>query len=296
MTSDFFGQIIGKFIETLWINLPSAIAFAVIFAVLSLFSSQACNRGRPWWRNPGLFTDLCYMVIIPFLAPYLRMSLMIPGAVLLSDITTTQQIADYLSHGAGPLAGLPFWNQVVIYLVVSDFMLYWAHRIFHGGSFWRFHAVHHSAEEIDWTTAYRFHLVNLWLGPFLVAAIMLYLGIAPAVLVFMVPFDNTIAAFVHANLNWTLGPLKYVVATPVFHRWHHTPLDQGGNTNFGSTLAVWDVLFGTHYMPEGELPARYGIDDPAFPQSFFGQLVYPFRDMIERSRQPSQATSRPPAP
>jgi sterol desaturase/sphingolipid hydroxylase (fatty acid hydroxylase superfamily) len=224
------------------------------------------------------------------------MSLMIAGAALLSGLMTAQDIADYFEHGRGPLAGLPFWGQVAVYVVASDFLLYWAHRVFHGANFWRFHAIHHSAEQVDWTTAYRFHPVNLWLGPFLVTAIMLYLGVSPAVLLFLVAFDTTTAAFVHANLNWTLGPLKYLVATPVFHRWHHTPLEQGGNTNFGSLFALWDVLFGTFYMPENKLPARYGIDEPDYPQGFFGQLVHPFQDLAGTGAARRDITSPPPAP
>jgi sterol desaturase/sphingolipid hydroxylase (fatty acid hydroxylase superfamily) len=147
---------------------------------------------------------------------------------------------------------------------------------------------------VDWTTAYRFHPVNLWLGSFLVTALMLFLGISPTVLLFLVAFDTTTAAFVHANLNWTLGPLKYIVATPVFHRWHHTPLDQGGNSNFGSLLSVWDVLFGTFYMPAHALPGHYGIDDANFPAGFIGQTVHPFRDLVE-SAVPNRVKSHPPA-
>lgn len=289
MIADRLGPIVAEIAGTLWNFLPATIAFAVVFTVLSLFSGQACNPGRPWWRNPGLITDLCYLIVIPFIAPYMRMSLMIAGATVLSGVMSVQEIADYFDRGRGPLASLPFWAQVAVYLVASDFLLYWTHRWFHGASLWRFHAVHHSAEDIDWTTAYRFHPVNLWLGSFLVAAIMLFLGIAPAVLLFLVAFDTTTAAFVHANLNWTLGPLKYVIATPVFHRWHHTPLTAAGNCNFGSLFALWDVLFGTFRMPE-ELPSRYGIDDPAYPQDFPGQLIAPFRDLV------AGAPSRPAVP
>jgi sterol desaturase/sphingolipid hydroxylase (fatty acid hydroxylase superfamily) len=296
MLAELVWQVAARIVETLSGFLPSAIAFAILFTVLSLFSSAACNPGRTWWRNPGLLTDVCYLAIVPFMAPYLRMSLMIAGAALLSGLMTAQDIADYFEHGRGPLAGLPFWGQVAVYVVASDFLLYWAHRVFHGANFWRFHAIHHSAEQVDWTTAYRFHPVNLWLGPFLVTAIMLYLGVSPAVLLFLVAFDTTTAAFVHANLNWTLGPLKYLVATPVFHRWHHTPLEQGGNTNFGSLLALWDVLFGTFYMPENKLPARYGIDEPDYPQGFFGQLVHPFQDLAGTAAARRDITSPPPAP
>jgi len=296
MFIEFVWPIIAKLAETVLGFLPSAIGFAAAFTVLTLFTSQTCNPGRTWWRNPGLATDICYLAIVPFMAPYLRMSLMLIGAALLSGVMTADQVSDYFEHGRGPLAGLPFWAQVPVYVVASDFLLYWNHRLFHGATFWRYHAIHHSAEQLDWTTAYRFHPVNLWLGPFLVTAVMLYFGVAPAVLLFLVPFDSTTAAFVHANLNWTLGPLKYVVSTPVFHRWHHTHPEEGGNANFGSLLSIWDVLFGTFYMPENKLPAHYGVDEPAYPQGFLGQLVHPFRQLIEQSRAQRRVTSQPPAP
>jgi sterol desaturase/sphingolipid hydroxylase (fatty acid hydroxylase superfamily) len=82
---------------------------------------------------------------------------------------------------------------------------------------------------------------------------------------------------VHANLKWDLGPFKYVLASPVFHRWHHTSLEKGGNKNFASTFPVLDLLFGTWYMPKDELPEVYGIDDRGFPEGFAAQMVYPFR-------------------
>jgi sterol desaturase/sphingolipid hydroxylase (fatty acid hydroxylase superfamily) len=296
MNMDLFGSIAAEIAKTVGGFLPMTIAFAVVFSVMSLFSSQACNPGRTWWRNPGLFTDLCYLVVIPFVAPYMRMSLMVAGAALLAGVMTDADIANYFEHGRGPLGGLPFWAQIGVYIVVSDFLLYWNHRLFHGPSMWRYHAVHHSAEEVDWTTAYRFHPVNLWLGSFLVAAFMLFLGVSPAVLLVLVPFDTTTAAFVHANLNWTLGPLKYVVATPMFHRWHHTAPDEGGERNFGSLLSIWDVLFGTFYMPPATVPARYGVDEAGYPQDFVGQFIHPFRQLIASARPASQPTSSPPAP
>jgi sterol desaturase/sphingolipid hydroxylase (fatty acid hydroxylase superfamily) len=106
---------------------------------------------------------------------------------------------------------------------------------------------------------------------------MLTLGISPAVMAFLVPFDILSSAWVHSNLNWTFGPFKYVIATPVFHRWHHTPPEQGGETNFAPTFAFWDWVFGTFYMPEGKLPSTFGTNDPLFPEGYFRQLLYPFK-------------------
>ena len=73
------------------------------------------------------------------------------------------------------------------------------------------------------------------------------------------------------------GPFKYLFASPVFHRWHHTSLERGGNSNFAGTFPFIDWMFGTFYMPEGELPEAYGIGEPDFPESFGAQMLYPLR-------------------
>ena len=87
------------------------------------------------------------------------------------------------------------------------------------------------------------------------------------------PLTIAHSAFVHANLDWTLGPFKYVIAGPVFHRWHHTAADRGGEKNFAATFPILDVIFGTFYMPAGQLPDNYGIGEDAnirraFPASW----------------------------
>jgi sterol desaturase/sphingolipid hydroxylase (fatty acid hydroxylase superfamily) len=295
MVPELVWQIGGSILEILSGMLP-VIVCAVVLMILSRFSSQACNPGRTWWRNPGLFTDACYFLVFRFIAPYMRVALLITGAVLLTGSTTREDISDYLEYGSGPLSDLPFWGQLPIYVVGSDFMLYWTHRIFHRRTLWRYHAIHHSAKDVDWTTAYRFHPVNLLFGSLLVGAIMLFVGISPTVALFMVPFDTATAYFVHANLNWTLGPLRYVVATPIFHRWHHTSPSEGGNANFAPLFPLWDILFGTFYMPEGKVPAHYGVDDPMFPQGFLSQLTYPFKHLVDFRVRRGETTFRPPTP
>jgi sterol desaturase/sphingolipid hydroxylase (fatty acid hydroxylase superfamily) len=69
-----------------------------------------------------------------------------------------------------------------------------------------------------------------------------------------------------------------VLATPVFHRWHHTTQQEGRHTNFAGTFPVLDILFGTFRMPERRMPDHYGVDDQStFPSEITGQLAYPFR-------------------
>jgi sterol desaturase/sphingolipid hydroxylase (fatty acid hydroxylase superfamily) len=166
----------------------------------------------------------------------------------------------------------------VLFLVLADFMMYWLHRMFHGAGFWKYHAIHHSSEDVDWISAARFHPVNLLLGTIGVDVVLLMAGISPNAMLWLGPFNIFQSAFVHANLNWTLGPFRYVIATPVFHRWHHTSPGEGGNTNFAGTLPLWDLMFGTFRLPENRLPDDYGIDDrSSFPREIAGQMAYPFR-------------------
>ena len=106
---------------------------------------------------------------------------------------------------------------------------------------------------------------------------MVLLGFsAPAVQVLFI-FNHIYSCMVHANLNWTLGPFRFLIAGPLFHRWHHTAAERGGEKNFASTFPILDVLFGTYYLPKHSLPDRYGVADPAFPPGFGAQMLYPFK-------------------
>jgi sterol desaturase/sphingolipid hydroxylase (fatty acid hydroxylase superfamily) len=267
--ADMLGQTLAKV-------LPVTFALAVLFSVLSHF--WACNPGRSWWRKRELVTDLSYWFLVPLFARVFRIALSVIAAALIFGIHDVDALTDFYDNGHGLLAALPMGLQAVLSLIAADFMMYWLHRLFHRGGFWKFHAVHHSSEDVDWISAARFHPVNLLLGTIGIDVVLLLAGISPVALVWLGPFNIFHSAFVHANLNWTLGPFRYVLATPVFHRWHHTSREEGGDTNFSGTFPLWDILFGTFRMPAGRLPDNYGIEDRAsFPREFTGQLVHPFR-------------------
>ena len=175
---------------------------------------------------------------------------------------------------------LPPAAQLAILLLLYDLLQYALHRTFHGRSLWRWHAVHHSAEEIDVLTSYRWHPVNLipYAGiPTFLAAMI---GFSPGVFVVAGLFNFVMSGLTHANLNWTFGPFRYVLASPMFHRWHHArlaaPLANGDRAcNYAPNFPLWDLAFGTFHMPRGERPAAYGA--PAVPRHLAQQLAFPFR-------------------
>jgi sterol desaturase/sphingolipid hydroxylase (fatty acid hydroxylase superfamily) len=270
-------EVLQMFGHTILKVVPITLVIAVTFTVLTHF--WACNPGTPWWHKRGLITDVCYWFFVPVVTRSVRIGLMVLGAALVFNIHGADDLIAFYDNGHGPLSELPLWVQAAIFLIVSDFMLYWTHRMFHGSGFWKYHAIHHSSEDVDWISAARFHPVNLFLGTVAVDVILLMAGISPNIMLWVGPFTTFSSAFVHANLNWTLGPFKYVIAGPVFHRWHHTSLAEGGDTNFAGTFPIWDILFGTFRMPDNVLPEKYGVDGTPLPEAIGGQLAYPYRGL-----------------
>lgn len=264
-------DVIVGFAHTIERILPYMAVMAVGFAILSWFSP--CNAGKPWWQKRGLVTDLCYWFIVPVFTRYARIGFTVLLTVYLLGIDTADGLIAFFDHGHGPLSRLNFWVQLGLYVVASEFALYWIHRAFHSARLWKYHAVHHSSEDVEWISASRFHPVNLILGTVAVDVIALMLGFTSDIFLIMGPFNALTSGWVHANLNWTLGPFKYVFAGPVFHRWHHEREHVG--VNFAGTFSLFDWVFGTFYMPEGELPKNYGIEDREMPESFGRQLIYP---------------------
>lgn len=271
MTLDTALSVFAGVSETLLRVLPYLAGLGVVFALLSRYSP--CNKGAPWWRKRGLATDICYQLVVPLVARFGRIGIAVFFTVYLLGIDDARSIVKFFEHGHGPLSRLPFWSQIAFYLLVSDFCLYWMHRAFHRPALWRFHAVHHASRELDWISAARFHPVNLLFGSIAVDVGLLMAGVTPDIFLVVGPFNVVTSAFVHANLDWTLGPFRRLLAGPVFHRWHHTL--EHGDRNFASTFSFLDVMFGTFYMPEGVLPQNYGIEDKEMPEGLAMQTLYP---------------------
>jgi sterol desaturase/sphingolipid hydroxylase (fatty acid hydroxylase superfamily) len=186
-------------------------------------------------------------------------------------------------YGFGPLSKLPFWLQAIMMLVLADFAGYWTHRAFHRRRLWKFHAIHHSSETLDWLSALRGHPVNEVLSRIATTLPLLAFGFAPAAAVWVAPAFAIFAILLHANLDWDWGPLRTVIASPRFHRWHHTTEREARDKNFAGLFPVWDLLFGTYYMPEGRIPERFGTQTPV-PDGLWRQLMFPFRKRQPASR------------
>jgi sterol desaturase/sphingolipid hydroxylase (fatty acid hydroxylase superfamily) len=260
---------------------------AFFWLVESLFAANP-RQPRLTGRR-GLRTDLVYWFATPLLTKAISQ---IGLAVILMMVyqRDVAGIRDLLASRDTLLARQPLWAQAIEMLVLGDFIGYWTHRWFHGRHLWKFHAIHHSSEDLDWLSAVRLHPINDWLSRWIQASLLVVLGFTPAAVAAYVPFLTFYAIFIHANVRWGFGKLGVLVASPKFHRWHHTSEEEGLDKNFAGLLPVFDVLFGTYYMPKGRLPERFGLKHERVPTGLLGQLAYPFR----RAAAPSVTASPTP--
>jgi sterol desaturase/sphingolipid hydroxylase (fatty acid hydroxylase superfamily) len=215
---------------------------------------------------------------------YYFLSSLLPKIILIVPMA----LVGYAVHRLVPsafharVAAMPGAIRFAAALAIGELGFYWGHRWSHEIPFlWRFHALHHSAEEMDWLVNTRAHPVDMVFTRLCGLVPIYALGLSqPArgtldyVSVLVIFISTLWGFFIHANLRWRLGPLEWLVTTPAFHHWHHTceaPL----NRNFSPMLPWIDRLFGTCYTPKGQWPLRYGTDTYVAP-GFAGQLLQPF--------------------
>jgi sterol desaturase/sphingolipid hydroxylase (fatty acid hydroxylase superfamily) len=175
------------------------------------------------------------------------------------------------------VAAQPVWLQFFEMLFLADIVSYWLHRAFHTVPWlWNFHAIHHSSLQMDWLAGSRSHIVDTFLNRFLGFVPIFIMGFSPAALYVYLVFVSFHAVYIHANVRHRWPYLRWVFATPEFHHWHHTSDEEGIDKNFAVFLSFIDVIFRTAHLPD-YWPKRYGTTKFQPPETYLGQLAYPFR-------------------
>lgn len=253
-----------------------AVGFAVFFALFTVLEKLfPAIRQKPVFRQ-GYRLDMLYWVLAPTINALIKKAAVI-AALLLVAWALDLKLDGSIKNGFGPIAQQPLGWMVLEVLVVGDFVSYWTHRIFHRRRLWKIHAIHHSSTELDWLSSVRVHPLNQALNSAVSVAVLVALGFPLEIMKGYLPFIIIYGVLLHANVPWDFGPLRYVIASPRFHRWHHTSEEHGLDKNFAGLFPVFDLLFGTFYMPRGEQPGQFGVRNDEVPQSLWAQMVYPFR-------------------
>lgn len=268
----------GPFLGLDWFLL-NLILFSAIFIPLERLFAR--REDQPVLRR-GWKTDLTYFFISTLAVQLTTLLTLKPAAVLFSwaMIPSLQTW----------VRSLPYVAQFFLLMFAVDIVQYWVHRVFHLVPWlWKFHAVHHSTDAMDWLAGSRLHVVEqvLTRGVTFVPIYLLGLGPEdPAAFAYIV-FITFHSTFIHANVRLNLGPLNWWLTTPQFHHWHHAIEREAIDKNFAVHFPVLDLLFGTFYLP-ATWPTGYGIHDRV-PVGWLRQLFYPFMP------KPKPDTDAPPA-
>lgn len=175
------------------------------------------------------------------------------------------------------IASQPLLLQFIEIMFLTDVVQYWVHRSFHTVPWlWKFHAVHHSAQAMDWLAGSRMHVLEIVALRACTTLPMYVLGFAEGPLYGYIFFVYIFSVFIHSNLRIPFGWLGKIIATPRFHHWHHGVEREAIDVNFAVHFPLLDMLFGTYHMPEDRWPTGYGIHGNPVPGGYWRQFLYPF--------------------
>jgi sterol desaturase/sphingolipid hydroxylase (fatty acid hydroxylase superfamily) len=226
-----------------------------------LHSEQPILR-RNWWN------DVIYVLVNGIVVRVL--STLVLGALMLA-------YREFVPlEDTSWVRTLPIWVQVIAVIVIADIGYYTAHRTAHAVPFlWRFHAVHHSIEEMDWLATHRVHPIDQLFTNTLSLLPIYCLGFSGGAVGIFIVVYHVQALLIHSNTRLRFGPLKWLFASPEYHHWHHANQREAYDRNFASQLSFLDAIGGTLYLPADRTPDKYGLDEK-MPDHYHQQLLYPF--------------------
>ena len=178
---------------------------------------------------------------------------------------------------------LPFWFETLLIVTLLDLALYFWHVASHHVPFlWRFHQVHHSDRIIDFSSASRFHIGELFLSACLRMILLIALGASISQILlfeFLVVFFTQ---FNHTNLRLprSIEPvLRWFMVTPEMHHIHHSDKVTETNSNYCTTISLWDRLFKTFRWRDDVEQMTIGLTQYPTTKSvsFWKMLLMPFK-------------------
>jgi sterol desaturase/sphingolipid hydroxylase (fatty acid hydroxylase superfamily) len=232
---------------------------------------------QQWWADKqDMLQDAMYLVLIQGVLPKLL------AVSVMFNLSQVLDEHDFVVEGWWP-SHWPVPFQMLLIMIVADGLRYWLHRWAHEWEpLWRFHAVHHSPQKLYWLNVGRFHPIDKGLQVFLDTLPFLFLGVGEEVLGLYVVCYAINGFFQHGNVDLRLGLLNYLISGPELHRWHHSMVKQESNHNYGNNLIIWDLLFGTWYLPTEREVQELGLVNRVYPSAFLQQMTIPFVSGADR--------------
>ncbi len=248
-----------------WLFLNLTVTGLIFLPLERLFRRVDQSVFRAEWRE-----DIFYFAFSSLLVQSLTFLTLWPSTTLVSLIN--------IPNFQAMIASQPLWLQFIEIMLLTDFMQYWFHRLFHEiPVLWKFHAVHHSAQSMDWLAGSRMHVLEIVLLRSITIIPMHVMGFSDTAIYAYIVLVYLYATYLHANLKFDVEWMKPILATPRFHHWHHGIEKEAINVNYSIHFPFLDRLFGTYYMPKKIWPSGYGIKNNPVPSGFTQQFLYPFK-------------------
>lgn len=250
----------------------------VLLAALAITLLEIYFPERKDWRPTRIeiANDSAFMLIVQILLPQLL-----------------SYLAAYTLAGSASKSihvwprEIPAALQVVLMILAADLLRYWLHRACHRYMpLWQLHAVHHSPGKLYWLNVGRFHPLEKALQFLFDALPFILLGVTQEVLSMYFVFYAINGFFQHSNVRVRFGWLNYLISSAELHRWHHSMKKEESDRNFGNNIILWDLCFGTYFLPPDRHVGELGLINRFYPPSFLGQVKAPFIPRLEKRALP----------
>ncbi|WP_339749340.1 GH3 auxin-responsive promoter family protein [uncultured Rubinisphaera sp.] len=253
-----------------WPSFWASFAPALLGAGVVHLAERCLPARREWIPNrETVRVDVIYMIIVQILLPQ--------GLALLTALTFQKWMISRSWTAEVWVHDWPILVQVALMILLADFLRYWLHMACHRVPLlWRFHAVHHSPSQLYWLNVGRFHPLEKATQFLFDALPFILLGVSERVLALYFVFYAVNGFFQHCNIELRFGWLNYLISSAELHRWHHSHVPAEANANYGNNVIVWDVLFGTRFLPENRSVTTLGLKNREYPTGFLSQLRSPF--------------------
>lgn len=277
-----------------WLYLLSA---ALLACLLTAYRKRSISKlvkqslSPSLWLHPSSKHDFQWLIFNGMV----RLIFIVPvvGSSLALAIYLYRALVE--CFGAGNFFNLPDWAMLTLFtatvFITEDGSRYLVHRLFHKVPFlWKFHAIHHSAEVLTPITLYRIHWIEMIVSSFrgflvlgAISGIFMYLfdnslGIVDVlgVNLFSFLFNLAGANLRHSSIWLGFGHFEKWFISPAQHQIHHSQDKAHYDKNFGAALAIWDRIFDTLLLSQGNHVTSFGLNSErkTAHQSFFKNFLY----------------------
>jgi sterol desaturase/sphingolipid hydroxylase (fatty acid hydroxylase superfamily) len=253
----------GVLVGGLVLRGPAVVGIGLLFLVFLALEKLTALRPQKVFRR-GWLTDFTHILVNNTISTVVAIGLAVVLALPLIWLRPFDVEAM-----------LPIEASIALAVVIVLLGSYWGHRLSHTVPFlWRFHAVHHSIEQMDWLASGRLHPFDSAFTNACFLAPLIVLGYDGGVFGGVAVFFTALALFQHSNTRLRFPGIRWVINTPQWHHWHHSSHAEARDTNFG--VPVIDQIFGTAYMPKGQYATEFGISDPVPATGYVRHFLYPF--------------------